>query len=134
MNIINSINSMKVLYALSEVYISMHIFDLNNNDLEVIKSNRFIDMWSADYEGAQDKLNNVMRNITSEEYMDKMMEFARFDTLNDRLSDKSSVSAVFEGKINGLSRAIIIEVDRNPDMSLHHVIYAVECIDKKELA
>ncbi len=125
---------MKALYSLSEMYISMHIFDLNNNEFEVIKSNRFLDMWSADYEGAQEKFNNVMRNITAEEYLDNMMEFARFDTLNDRLSDKSIISAVFEGKINGLCRAIFIEVDRNPDMSLHHVILVVECIDKDELA
>lgn len=132
MEIINSIDSMKVLYALSEVYISVHIFDLNNNSYEAIKSNRFIDMWEAEYEGAQEKFNNVVRNITAPEYLDKMLEFARFDTLNDRLGDKSSISAVFEGKFNGLCRAMYIDVDRNPDMSLHHVIYVVECIDKNE--
>lgn len=132
MDIINSIDSMKVLYALAEVYISVHVFDLNTNTLDAIKSNRFLDMWSAEYEGAQDKVNNVMNNIATEEYLEGMLEFIDFKTLNSRLSDKSSISFVFEGKINGLCRAMFIEVDRNTDMSLHHVLFAVECIDKNE--
>lgn len=133
MDVINAIDSMKALYAVSEVYISMHIFDLNTNEFETIKSNRFIDMWEAEYEDVQDKFNNVIKNITAEEYLEKMINFSQFDTLDERMADKSSISAIFEGKINGLCRAIFIEVDRNPDLSLHHVICAVECIDKDEL-
>ncbi len=119
-------DNFRVLNALSEMYISLHCYDLNDNSHETIKSNRFIDTWSAEYEGAQEKTIAVIKNITAEEDLEKMLAFVDLGTLNERMCEKNVISESFEGKINGLCRASFIEVDRNPDMTLHHVLYAVE--------
>ncbi len=120
----------RILYSLSEMYISLYYYDLNTNTLEAIKSNRFIDTWSAEYEGAKEKTTAVIKNITMPQDLEKMIAFVDTDTLNERMGDKNVITEVFEGKINGLCRGCFIEVDRNPDMTLHHVLYAVEVINK----
>lgn len=118
----------RILSAISDLYVSLFYYDLNDDTLEGIKSNRFIDMWSAEYEGARDKTLNVIKNITVEQELDGMMEFADIGTLNERMSDRRILKREFEGKINGLCRAIFVEVDRNIDRTLHHVLFLVECI------
>ena len=119
-------DNFRVLSALSEMYVSLYYYDLNNNTLEAVKSNRFIDTWSAEYEGAKEKTIAVMRNITEQSDLEKMIAFVDTDTLNERMGEKSVISETFHGKINGLCRGSFIVVDRNPDMTLHHVLYAVE--------
>lgn len=119
-------DNFRVLSALSEMYISLFYYDLNNNSLEGIKSNRFIDTWSAEYEGAKEKTTAVMRNIAAEKDLEKMIAFVDTDTLDERMREKDIISQTFEGKINGLCRGSFIVVDRNPDMTPHHVLYAVE--------
>lgn len=118
----------RVLYALSEMYVALFLYDLNNDTYEAIKSNRFIDMWSSEYEGPRDKTLAVIKNITADDDMEKMLAFADISTVSERMQNIDIVSEIFEGKINGLCRASFIVVDRNPDMSVHHALYAVEVI------
>ena len=77
----DSIRDKYTLAALSEIYISLHIFDLQEDKLYPLKSNRFIEMWSADFEGSQDKLRNVMKNITLDDHLEIIMKFIDFSTL-----------------------------------------------------
>lgn len=121
-----------VLSALSEVYISLHIFDLIDDKLFPLKSNRFIEMWSENFESSQEKMHNVMLNIASEEHRALMVEFTDFSTLEERMKDQSAISAVFHGKINGWCRAKFIKVNHNENERLRYVLYAVECIDEEK--
>lgn len=127
-----TIDYYRVLTTLSDLYISMFYYDLNNDTLEGIKSNRFIDMWSSEYAGARDKTINVIKNIAVEKDLETMTAFVDINTLNERMSDKNILIQDFEGKINGLCRAIFIEVDRNSDWSLHHVLFLVECLSDRK--
>lgn len=121
-----------MLTALSGIYISIHLFDLRNNVIKTFKSNPFIDKWADEKESAQDKVNNVMLNITTEDHTALMLEFVDFSTLASRLQDKNNISTVFEGKINGWCRARFIVMEREGD-TLHRVLYAVECINEEKL-
>ncbi len=121
-----------VLSALSEVYISLHIFDLIDDKLFPLKSNRFIEMWSENFESSQEKMHNVMLNIASEEHRALMVEFTDFSTLEERMKDQSAISAVFHGKINGWCKARFIKVNHNENERLRYVLYAVECIDEEK--
>lgn len=122
----------RVLYALSEMYVALFLYDLNDNSYEAIKSNRFIDMWSSEHEGPREKTINVVKNITASDDLDKMVRFADIYTVSERMQNIDIISETFEGKINGLCRASFIVVDRNPDMSVHHALYAVEVIQERD--
>lgn len=121
-----------VLKALSEIYISIHVFDIEANVLMPFKTNKFIDMWSEGFDTAQDKVINVMKNITKLEHIDTMLEFVDFTTLPERLIDRNNVSIVFEGKVNGWCRARFIVIDRDDNGKPQKLVYAVECIDEEK--
>ena len=116
------------LDALSEVYVSLHIFDLYEDKLYSVKTNKFIDMWSENYDTNQEKLYNVMKNISSEEHLDIVTEFTDLSTLEERMKGKKVITAVFNGKVNGWCKARFIKVDSSE--KLRYVLYAVECIDE----
>lgn len=127
----DSIRDKYTLGALAEVYISLHIFDLVEDKLYPLKSNKFIEMWSENYEGSQDKLRNVMDNITSEEHLELIREFVDLSTLEERMKGKKVISEVFIGKVNGWCKARFIRTEGNDDR-LRYVLYAVECIDEEK--
>lgn len=129
----NEYDKSKLLGALSDIYISIFLFDLRNNDLLEIKSNKFIDKWASEAEGAQEKTNNVMKNITFPEHLEAILEFSDFNTLEERMQGKNNISIVFEGKINGWCRARFIAVDRDEDGSLINVLHVVECINEEKI-
>lgn len=120
------------LTALSEIYISLHIFDLQEDTLYPIKTNQHIEMWSADFEGSQDKLRNVMNNITMEEHLELITEFTDLSTLEERMKGHKVISTVFKGKVNGWCKARFIAVDDDVNNRLRYVLYAVECIDEEK--
>ena len=120
------------LKALSEIYISLHIFDLQDDTLYPIKSNMYIDMWSSGFESSQDKLRNVMNNITSQEHLELITEFTNLATLGERMKEHKVISAVFRGKVNGWCKARFISVGGNENGKLRYVLYAVECIDEEK--
>lgn len=121
-----------VLSALSEVYISLHIFDLIDDKLFPMKSNRYIEMWSENFESSQEKIHNVMLNIVSEEHRALMVEFTDFSTLEERMKGQLAISAVFHGKVSGWCRARFIRVKNTEHEKLRYVLYAVECIDEEK--
>lgn len=127
------IQSDRVLTALSEIYISIYEFDLTNNSLQSIKSNQNIDALAAPCEGAQEKLNNVMKNIAVSEHVDLIMEFSDLSTLEERIGNKTDVSTVFMGKINGWCRARFIVLERDENSRLLQVLHTVECIHEEKL-
>lgn len=123
----------RALLALSEIYISIYEFDIEDDALIPIKSNKFIDELAAPFEKAQDKLNNVMKNITVAEHQDIMMEFSNLSTLNERLKDKKDTSLVFRGKINGWCRARYVVMEYGANGSLKKVLYTVENINEEKI-
>ena len=120
------------LRALSEIYISLHIFDLQENKIHTIKSNKHIDKWSEGIADCQEKIYSVMEKITSEEYQDSAHEFVTFSTLDERLKNTNYISMIFQGKVNGWCKARFIVAERKENQPLRYVLYAVECIDEEK--
>lgn len=126
----DSIRDQYILSGLCEIYISLHIFDLQEDELYPLKSNAFIEKWSEGIDGSQNMLINVMENITKEEHLDLIREFIDFSTLEERMKGKKYISEVFYGKVNGWCKARFIRTDNNE--KLRYVLYAVECIDEEK--
>jgi len=130
---INEEEYLHVLSALSDVYISIHLFDLKANEVKRCKSNHYIEGWSAECEGAQNKVTHVMEMITTEAHIRSMLDFVDLSTLNTRMKGKSDISTVFQGKVNGWCRARFVAVDYGENGDLYHVIYTVENINEEKL-
>lgn len=120
------------LAALSEVFISLHIFDLEEDTLFPIKTNEFIEKWSEGFDSSREKLRNVMSKITAEEHQNLILEFTDLTTLEERMKDQKVISVVFHGKVNGWCRARFIRVTDSTSDKLRYVLYAVECIDEEK--
>lgn len=129
---LSDFSELKLLEALSNVYISIFVFDIKNDDFVAIKSNRHIDVLAEYPVGSQNKMNNVMQNIAVSEHLDAVLEFVDLNTLDERLAGRDEISLVFEGKINGWCRNRFIVIDRAEDGSLSHVMHVVECIDEEK--
>lgn len=131
MDVLNVTDSHDMLTALADVYISIHLFDLKKDVIMAFKSNQFIDKWSDEVSGAQNKINNVMKNITLDEHLEMMMEFIDLSTITERLEGKNNISLVFEGKINGWCRARFCVMDWEEGV-ITRLIFAVECINEEK--
>ena len=121
-----------ILNSLSEVYISIHALDLAEQEMYAIKSNPFIDKLISIDGTLQQKLDNVMQTIGKPEHAELLKQFCDFSTLFDRLGEQNTVTAVFEGKVNGWCKARFIRLastdPAEPDPN-RYVLYVVECID-----
>ena len=121
-----------ILGALSEVYVSIHALDLDGQGFYVVKSNPFIDKLSAIDGTIQAKIDNVMQTIGVPEHAELLKEFCDLTTVFERMGEQSSVTAVFEGKINGWCKARFIRlpsIDPDEPNPNRYVLYVVECID-----
>ena len=87
----------RMLNALSKIYISIYTFDLKKDIEYPFKSNEYIDMWSKNVEGAQNKTYNTVKNLTEEKHVDMMLEFVNMSTLDERMKGKSDIAIVFKG-------------------------------------
>lgn len=128
----DAIRDQFTLNALSEIYISLHIFDLQEDKLFPLKTNKHIEKWSEGFTSSQEMLQNVMKNITMEEHQELIQEFIDFSTLEERLKESKVISAVFLGKVNGWCKARFVAANEYEPGKLRYVLYAVECIDEEK--
>ena len=119
-----------ILKGLSEVYISIFCFDLEEDQMYPIKSNPFIDQLINIPGKLQDKMNNVMGKIAVSAHAERIKEFTSIDTLQKRMKNKVTIAEVFEGKVNGYCKARFIRIDDNDP--IRYVLYTVECIDEEK--
>ena len=123
---------MGILSAMSSMFISIFIFDLDTNNSVAYKSNEHIDNWTKGIDGAQEQTFNVMKNIAKSEHVDAILAFTDFSTLRERLKGKLYITEVFEGKFNGWCRARFAVMNTNDKGEIKQVIYTVECIDEEK--
>lgn len=118
------------LESLSEIYVSIFALDLDEGEMHSIKSNPFIDKFISISGSLQDKMDNVMGQITEAEHVNSIHEFTALSTIGERMRGKNVISEVFEGKLNGWCKARFIRIDSSSTEPLRYVLYTVECIDE----
>ena len=120
-------NIINILKATGELFISMHLFDLQEMKLVPIKTNERIASLSKDYTNAQDIVTNVMQNLSVDFTLPVITRFTDPSTLEERMKDKRTISQLFEGKYLGWCNTIFIKVtDEEP---LRYVLCVVQNVD-----
>ena len=120
--------------SLAAIYISMHLFDLEKNTIEVFKTIEYIEALRevTRDDGAAKQVSRVMSGIVLPSYKDEVLRFVDLSTIDERLYKKSYISMEFEGRINGWCRARFIASKRDKKGMLKEVILAVEPIEEQK--
>ena len=116
-----------ITYAATELYISMHVLDLENQTAFPIKTNQFIDKFMKCGTTLQESLTNIMVNLACPESVATIKNFTILSTLPERMKNTNVISEIFHGKIHGWSKAIFVRIgDEKP---LRRVLYLVENVN-----
>lgn len=120
--------------AVAQIYLSMHLIDVNTGTFQTIKSSETIeknkDSQSGDNFPLQIKI--VMDKLASEKHKKAVLYFTDISTLKQRLSGRNVIEHVFFGNISGWCRESFIRVDNDEEGNLWHVLYCVEVIDEEK--
>lgn len=120
------------LISLANIYVSMHLIDIENDRIVEIKSNEIINSFvDKKTQTASQQLRNAMAGMTSDPFKEGIVQFVDLSTLPKRLKGNRTLSYEFVGKRSGWCRARFI-VEGNDLEHVNHVIYAVEVIDKEK--
>ncbi|MBR4558580.1 MAG: GGDEF domain-containing protein [Fibrobacter sp.] len=116
-----------ITHAATELYISMHVLDLEDQTAFPIKSNEFIDKFMKCGGTLQESLTNIMVNLACPESVETIKNFTILSTLPERMKNANVISEIFHGKIHGWSKAIFVRIgDEKP---LRRVLYLVENVN-----
>jgi len=118
---------------LASMYVSMHEIDLDTNTLsEILNKGKSPNDAGGVFGNADAVLHRMMAMQAEGGTNAELQEFVDFATLNARMKGKITISHEFFA--HGIwYRGSFILVDKHPDGSLHHVIWAVENIEKERL-
>ena len=120
---------------LASIYLSLHEIDLNQDTFTEIQVHSDV---AKSIGTSFDHARATVRRVMEERVRDKgkeregFMEFINFDTLEERMKGRKSIAHEFQGTIGYWCRARFILVDRNPDGTLHHVLWAIENINEEK--
>jgi diguanylate cyclase (GGDEF)-like protein len=116
-----------VTHAATELYISMHVLDLEDKTVYPIKTNEFIDKFMKCGNTLQESITNIMVNLACPESVETIKNFTILSTLPERMKNANVISEIFHGKIHGWSKAIFVRIgDEKP---LRRVLYLVENVN-----
>lgn len=126
-------NMMKQVKAVSSIYVSMYEFNLRNDTYKLISSAEHIQKLAGKgNSNAYSIFVHVLHEIVVEEYLDGMLEFANWNTIAERLENKTTITHEFVGKVLGWCRAryIVMDSDANGPTK---VLFTVENINDAKL-
>ena len=117
-----------IILSMAKLYYSTYYINLKDNSSTEITSTESIRHAGGFGADAQNMLNLVCRDLMEPAFTDEMLEFVNLATLDERLSEKNSVSHQFIDRNKGWSEAMFIAGDRDADGKLTHVFYATRTI------
>lgn len=119
--------------AMANIYAAVRLIDLSEDTFIFITRNggeeevRVVDK----QEHAQTELRATMDIMTEVRFKKSMYEFIRFETLGDRLKDRSTITKEYIDTNNCRCVARFVPVEWNEDKTLHVVMWMVEIIENR---
>lgn len=128
-------NLLVQLEALSRSYVSMYLFDMEDDTYQEYKNRRnskgsFYSQEKA--RGAKEFMPLIIKQTVSPAYLDAMLEFTDLGTLQNRIRGKGSIEMEFIGSFAGWCRGRFISLSLDEDGESRFIIWAVETIDEEK--
>ena len=116
-----------ITHAATELYISMHVLDIEDQTVFPVKSNEFIDKFMKSSNSLQESFTNIMINLACPESVETIKNFTTLSTLPERMKNANVISEIFHGKIHGWSKAMFVRIGK--EKPLRRVLYLVENVN-----
>lgn len=120
-----------VVSHISELYINMHVIDIQNNSYIAYKDNEFIRMFYKTGKANED-FALMMPHLFTNQYIKKVLEFVNIDTIETRMIDHNYISFDAIGNNFGWVRLIFLPLEYNYDNRLTKVLFVLQHIDKEK--
>ena len=126
----------RALEALAKSYVSIHLFDLEQDKQEMVHSNPQIESFVNPEDTAHDQIKKVMAGLSDPSCVDEIVKFVDTYTLPERLKNARVISQEFIGHNQGYCISHFFVAERNSNGVPIKVIHAVQNVDdtkRKEL-
>lgn len=125
-------NQMAVLKTMAGIYYTVHVIDLTNDTCIELSANEYVSPYIYKADSASKQIHDTLYYNTTLDDRDEVMEFIRFDTLEERLKDKKSIVMEFRGLHLGWTQAQFIVVERDGKGMLKRVAFTTQGIDAQK--
>ena len=120
-----------VVTHISELYINMHVIDIEHNSYIAYKDNEFIRMFYKTHKANED-FALMMPHLFTSQYIDKVLEFVDISTIETRMVDHKYISYDAIGNNFGWVRLIFLPLEYNYNNRLTKVLFVLQHIDKEK--
>lgn len=117
-----------IIRSLRSVFFSMKYIDLEANTIQEIFFHSSMEYQYGEKENAKETLQNLVRFFVADEYLQRMLVFVDFDTIDARLNYRSIITQEYIGKDGNWNRCIIFPVKRDDNGKNLSVIIATRLI------
>ena len=121
------------IWTISKLYVSAYEINIVNGDFVRIREDikEAIELVSDEGTSAQDILLTFIERVVDAEYLDEVLSFADFSTLEERLVDSDNIMIEYMYKDKRWIRSRFLVSRRNKDGKLTHVIWLAQDITKE---
>ena len=119
--------------AMANIYAAVRLIDLATDTFTFITRNSGEDdvQVGDKQEHAQNELRATMDVMTEVRFKKSMFAFIKFETLGERLKDKSTITKEYIDSNNCRCVARFVPVEWNEDKTLHVVMWMVEIVENR---
>jgi len=123
---------LQLIKAMSNVFVSMHILNINDGTFEEISSIPQIHNLIDSNGLISENLEKIFAVMADEKYREAVIRFTDNTTLSDRMKGHRYLSMEFLGTVNGWCKIYYMPLDYNADGSLASALFAVQRIDEEK--
>ena len=120
------------LSSLSNIYLSVYDIDIIENAFKEIQPAVSDDLTREDYKSASAMIEAKVRQIVNKIFLEDVLRFVNFDTLNDRLKDSDTVAIEYQDISQNWRRLRFIASQRLKNGFVSNVLWLIEDIDKEK--
>lgn len=118
--------------AMSNVFVSIHILDINKGTFEEISAIPQIRNAIGSTGLIPENLNKVFSIMADPQHREAVIAFTDNTTLSERMRGHRYLSMEFLGTVNGWCKIYYMPLNYNPDGSLASAVFAVQRIDEEK--
>jgi len=119
-----------ILSNMSKIYYSMHLINLRTNSVTEYSTQKQIKAILNKYQNADEMMRAVMREGSSADFKDAMVEFGDLNTIADRMTGKRTIAKDFIGVSKKWFRASFIMIECDKDEKPTKVIFTIQDINE----
>ena len=121
------------LASYADLYISMHLIDLQENSIHEISNDPEFDLFTVnEQEKASEQIIDAVKEMTVAESLKKMLKFVNLDTISERLKERNVIHCEFLSKNYGWCKAYFIASEFDKNHTINQIIFAIELIDEEK--